>query len=195
MNCYLFYLTTGWPPRGRFKIWCEHPPRHLPFGKMAGWCICRARPGRGWCKRSCTYWNAASYWGRINVQLYIVYAQIKRIPHPQLSMLHPCVADEGSSFKIWKVAVSILNVQLQTVNKELLSDMEVWQGADSICHKKTACYEMLHRASEQIISWTVEVPSASQESLHFLYCLCIIYIKIVLPGRLQLPTEWWMVIW
>jgi hypothetical protein len=63
-------------------------------------------------------------------------------------MFHPHVVDEGNSFQIQKGAVSILNVQLQTVIKELSSNME----AGSLCHRKIASYEMLHRASELKIS-------------------------------------------
>jgi hypothetical protein len=49
----------------------------------------------------------------------------------QLSTFHPHVVDEGNSFQTWKVPVNILNVQLQTVNKELSSNMEVGQGVAS----------------------------------------------------------------
>jgi hypothetical protein len=63
-------------------------------------------------------------------------------------MAHSWVADEGYSLQIWRVAVNILNKQLQTSDKGWSSSFGVRRGANNAPLKEPACYEMLHRASD-----------------------------------------------
>jgi hypothetical protein len=55
------------------------------------------------------------------------------------------VADGGEGLQIGRVAVNVLNKQLQTASKEWSSRLGVGWEANNSYHKKSACYEMLHR--------------------------------------------------
>jgi hypothetical protein len=63
-------------------------------------------------------------------------------------MAHPQVADGGDSLQIWRVAA---NVQINSCGQLTRGSPPVWglcKGLTTANHKKSAFYEMLHRASE-----------------------------------------------
>jgi hypothetical protein len=51
--------------------------------------------------------------------------------------------DRRESFQIWKVAVNLLNEQLQTHKKVWPFSLEVRQRANCFHHKRPACYEVI----------------------------------------------------
>jgi len=61
------------------------------------------------------------------------------------SMVCPQVNDRGGSLKIGKVAVGILNKQLQ-LTRGSPSSWRLCRGLTVPCFKKLPCYEMFHRA-------------------------------------------------
>jgi hypothetical protein len=59
------------------------------------------------------------------------------------------VAEGGDNLHIWRVIANILNKESCTANKGWSSSMlGLDKGLTTPHHKKPACYEMLHRASE-----------------------------------------------
>jgi hypothetical protein len=63
-------------------------------------------------------------------------------------MAHPVVVDSRYVLHIWRVAVNILNKQLQTADKGWSSSWLLGEGLITPHHITPACYEVLHRASE-----------------------------------------------
>jgi hypothetical protein len=64
-----------------------------------------------------------------------------------ISMACPQVVDRAESLPIWWVAASILNKQLWTNDKGWSSSL-LHEGLRTPHHKETACYKILHQASE-----------------------------------------------
>jgi hypothetical protein len=58
------------------------------------------------------------------------------------SIVHPWVVDGGYGLQMWVVAVSILNKQLQTGDKEWFTSLGLGKGPTAPHHKKPACYKM-----------------------------------------------------
>jgi hypothetical protein len=61
-------------------------------------------------------------------------------------MAHPRVADGGDSLQIWRVAVNILNKQLQTADKGWSSSLGLGVCLTTSHHKKYASYERSQEA-------------------------------------------------
>jgi len=69
-------------------------------------------------------------------------------------MANPQVADGKDDLQIWRLAVNILNKQFWTANKGWSSNLGVreWANTHHSKKKKPACYKMLHRASQTLMS-------------------------------------------
>jgi hypothetical protein len=63
-------------------------------------------------------------------------------------MVHRKLADEGEGLQIWRVAVNILNKQLQTADKGCPPAWRLGRGLTTPHRKKETRYEMLQRALE-----------------------------------------------
>jgi hypothetical protein len=76
------------------------------------------------------------------------------MPYASLLSWHgtsrPRVADRGEGIQIWRVAANILNKQSRTADNVWSFVLEVSRGTKSHHSRETACYEMLHRASELV---------------------------------------------
>jgi hypothetical protein len=68
------------------------------------------------------------------------------VPDPTAKR-RPRVAGGGDGLRLWSVAANILNKIARKAEKEWSSSLEVGRG-DNSSLKKTACYEMSHRAKE-----------------------------------------------
>jgi hypothetical protein len=64
-------------------------------------------------------------------------------------MVRPQVADRGDGLQICRVAVNIVNKQLQTANSWWSSSLGVGQGLKLSPIKLIVCYKTLYTASEQ----------------------------------------------